>query len=73
MFLEIFILTVAILLIALLAMGIRIIVKKNGRFVQTAIGKNKEMAKRGVFCASYEERKLRNKIDGKPTCSGGCC
>jgi hypothetical protein len=57
----------------MLAMGVRILFKKNGRFVQTSIGKNKEMAKRGVYCASSEERKLRNKIDGKFTCSRGCC
>ncbi|MEA3318173.1 MAG: hypothetical protein U9R54_09465 [Bacteroidota bacterium] len=71
MFLELFILTAVILSIGLLAMAIRIFVK--GRFTQTVIGKNKEMAKRGVYCASHEERKLRNKIDKKPVCTKGGC
>ncbi|MEE4115964.1 MAG: hypothetical protein V2I37_07340 [Marinilabiliaceae bacterium] len=51
MFLQLLMLSGILLLISVAALGIRILVKKNGRFPQTHIGRNKEMAKRGISCA----------------------
>lgn len=51
MFLQLLLLSGIIILISVAGLGIRILVKKNGRFPQTHVGKNKEMAKRGITCA----------------------
>ncbi len=51
MFLKLLLLSSIIILISVAGLGIRLLVKKNGRFPQTHVGKNKEMAKRGIKCA----------------------
>ena len=51
MFLQLLLLSGILIFISVAALGIRILVKKNGRFVQTHVGRNKEMAKRGITCA----------------------
>lgn len=51
MFLKLLLLSSIIILISIAALGIRLLVKKNGRFPQTHVGRNKEMAKRGISCA----------------------
>ncbi len=51
MFLQLLLLSGIILLISVAGLGIRILIKKNGRFPQTHVGRNKEMAKRGISCA----------------------
>jgi len=51
MFLQLLLLSGIIILISVAGLGIRILVKRNGRFPQTHVGRNKEMAKRGIKCA----------------------
>lgn len=38
-------------MIALLGLGIKVLFSKNGRFPETHVGRNKELAKRGIKCA----------------------
>ena len=47
MLLIIFVITIILLGIALVGLGITILLKKNGSFPETHIGRNKEMKKRG--------------------------
>jgi hypothetical protein len=54
-------LVISILLMAVITalMSIRILLKKNGRFPNTRIGGNRTMARRGIFCASVEDKIAR--------------
>ena len=60
---------VAILLgIALIGLGITMLIKKNGKFPETHIGKNKAMKERGINCANTTDRLERQNykpIDNK--------
>ena len=52
-----------------------IIFRKNGRFPETEISRNKEIRKLGIKCAKEDELKMWGKRNGKsaPTCSDlGC-
>ncbi len=51
MFLQVLLLSVGIILLSVAGLGIKILIQKNGRFPQTHVGRNKEMAKRGISCA----------------------
>lgn len=47
-------------------MSVKVIFKKNGRFPNTHIEGNKELAKKGIYCAKTEDRlqrKQQNLID----------
>jgi hypothetical protein len=66
MLVIIFIITFILLGIALVGLGLTILIKKNGTFPETHIGKNKEMRKRGIYCANttdHLERKTYKPID----------
>lgn len=52
----VFIITAVLLGIALAGLGITILIKKNGKFPQTHIGKNPEMKCRGIHCANSTDR-----------------
>ena len=62
--LKLFLITIIFLAIAIVIFSITQLVKKNGKFPQTHIGRNKVMAKKGISCAQGEERRCRSKIDG---------
>jgi len=73
----------AIILVGLCVIGLcfNIIFRKDGRFPETEISRNKEMRKRGIVCAKEEEMKLWGRKNGRkaPSCSelgcsdcGGC-
>ena len=71
------ILLAAVVLVGLCVIGLcfNIIFRKNGRFPETEISRNKEMRKRGIICAKEEELRLWGRKHGKshPTCSDiGC-
>lgn len=72
MFIELLLLAVIIIAISMVGMGISMLVKKGGRFPETSVGKNKELSKMGIKCASHEEILVRRQIDGRGSCSGGC-
>lgn len=68
MFLQLLLLSGIIILISVAGLGIRILIKKNGRFPQTHVGRNKEMAKRGIKCAQSIDVGCQPS-DNNPGCS----
>lgn len=68
MFIKLLLLSIFFVALALLALGIRILVLKGGRFPQTHVGRNKEMVKRGITCASSIDTGC-NPTDDFPGCS----
>ena len=59
MLLTIFIIVVILLGLALIGLGLTMLIKKNGKFPETHIGKNKAMKERGISCAATTDRKER--------------
>ena len=59
--LKIFIFCVIIIGIAVLLMSVRILLKKNGRFVKTHVRQSKAMRDRGVTCVQSQEFAMRHK------------
>lgn len=60
------ILTLAIVLIAVVLLGIKVLFVKNGKFPNIHIGANKAMRKKGISCAlstDANERKQTNLTD----------
>ena len=53
--LEVVILSVIILLVSITLLCIRVIFKKNGRFVNTHIDSNPIMRKKGIKCAKAQD------------------
>jgi hypothetical protein len=51
MFLKLLIISSLFVLVSLAGLGLRILLKKNGRFPETHVSRNKEMQKRGLSCA----------------------
>lgn len=56
MLLTVFVLVFILLGIALVGLGITILIKKNGKFPETHIGKNKAMKERGIHCANTTDQ-----------------
>ena len=59
--LKIFIFCVIIIGIAVLLMSVRILLKKNGRFVKTHVSQSKAMRDRDVTCVQSQEFAMRHK------------
>ena len=59
--LKIFIFCVIIIGIAVLLMSVRILLKKNGRFVKKHVSQSKAMRDRGVTCVQSQEFAMRHK------------
>ncbi len=55
MLFTVFIIVAILLGIALIGLGITMLIKKNGKFPETHIGKNKAMKERGINCANTTE------------------
>lgn len=68
MFIKLLLLSIFFVALALLALGIRILVLRGGRFPQTHVGRNKEMAKRGIKCAQSVDTGC-HPTDDFPGCS----
>lgn len=56
MLLTVFILVIILLGLSLIGLGITILLKKNGKFPNTHIGKSKAMKDRGIHCANTTDR-----------------
>ena len=56
MLFTIFIIVAILLGLALVGLGINILFRKNGKFPETHIGKNKAMKDRGIHCANTTDR-----------------
>ncbi len=67
----IIVLGTAIVMMSLIFAGLslNIIFKKNGKFPETSIGRNKNLRKRGITCAKHDEIVCQ----GKTERGGSCC
>jgi hypothetical protein len=72
MFIKLMIPAMLIVAVALVFLGIRMLIQKNGKFPETEVGHNKEMRKLGIICAKAEEIKCRRDIDRNVTGNSGC-
>lgn len=52
---------IAILLVAILLMGVRVFFTKKGKFPSSHVGGNKAMRERGIPCATSQDRQARAK------------
>jgi hypothetical protein len=68
MFLKLLILSAIFLTLAAVGMGIRMLIKTNGKFPETHISRNPEMRKRGIKCAQQTDIGCQS-TDGFPGCS----
>lgn len=59
--LKVFFYCVIILAICILLMSVRVIFKKNGRFVKTHVSSSKAMRDRGVTCVQSQDYAARHK------------
>jgi len=55
MFIKLILLSTGIIVLSLLGLSLNMLLKKDGKFPVTSIGKNKEMRKRGITCAKHDE------------------
>ena len=55
MFFKLLILSAIFLALAAIGMGIRMLLKTNGKFPETHISRNPEMRKRGITCAQQND------------------
>lgn len=72
---KIFIAALLLVGICIIGLCFNIIFRKNGKFPETEIERNKEMRKLGIKCAKEDELKMWGRRNGKkyPSCSDiGC-
>ena len=60
-FIYAFIFGVIIIGVAVLLLCVRILLKKNGRFVKTHVSQSKAMRERGVTCVQSQDFAMRHK------------
>jgi len=53
--LEILVISTIILLLCVVLLSVRVIFKKNGRFVNTHVGSNPAMRKKGIKCVQAQD------------------
>ena len=68
-FLTLLALTAVLLGLCMAGLGIRMLLKKNGRFPETHIGRNKHMKKLGITCAKNESALCQGRKEA-PECQG---
>ena len=59
--LKVFIYCVIIIGVAVLLMSVRILLKKNGRFVKTHVSQSKAMRDRGITCVQSQDFAMRHR------------
>ena len=60
----------AVIIVCVAAMCFNIIFRRNGRFPETEISRNRELRKRGIRCVREEEIRLWRRKNGRePSCS----
>ena len=52
---PVLLLSLLIVALCIIGLSIKVLLKKNGRFPQIHIGKNKEMAKSNIHCVNTED------------------
>lgn len=60
--LKVFLVAIALIAIAFSALGIRVLFTKNGQFPHTHVGGNRELMKRGIFCAQTWDKMEQKKV-----------
>jgi len=62
--LKILLLTIGLIAIVFALFSIKVLIKKNGKFPKSRIGGNREMSKRGIYCATTQDKidRKKNKI-----------
>jgi len=71
MILKVLILSAILVGIAFVGLAFKVLFVREGRFPQTSIGKNKDMAKLGITCVKHDEYKCwKEGGTGGPGC--GC-
>ncbi len=68
MFIKLMLLSFVFVVIALLGLAVKILFSKARRFPETHVGRNKEMARRGIRCAQSIDTGC-NPTDNFPGCS----
>jgi hypothetical protein len=58
---KVVLLSIVLMAIVALLMSVRILFKKNGKFPNLHIGANQELKKRGISCATSQDRDARTK------------
>jgi len=65
---TVFLLTLVLLTLGITGMSIALILRKNGKFPDSSIGRNKNMSERGIRCPNQEERNLLKKEKNEHCC-----
>jgi hypothetical protein len=60
MILKLLLISIVLMAVVMGLFSIRILLQKNGKFPNSHIGGNKNMARKGIFCASTQD-KIANK------------
>lgn len=69
---QILIVTIILIGIGFALLSIKILIKRNGRFPHTHIGGNKALNKKGIYCATTQDKLERKKaINIKPLALDG--
>ncbi|MFO7862975.1 MAG: hypothetical protein R6U85_03160 [Salinivirgaceae bacterium] len=59
---KLLLISIAMMALVFLALGVRVFFQKNGKFPHTHVGGNKELIKRGIYCAGTWDRIERKKV-----------
>ena len=59
--LKILLFTIVLIAIVFALFSIRVLLKKDGKFPKSKIGGNREMSKRGIYCATTQDKIDRKK------------
>ncbi len=62
MVLKVVLISIVLLAVAFVGLAISILIKKNGRFPEIHIGRSKELKKRGISCATSQDKAEQNKM-----------
>lgn len=59
---EVLLLAIALVGISFVALGVNIFFRKEGKFPETEVGKNRKMRQLGIVCAKCEEHRKYREI-----------
>ncbi len=62
MVLKVVLISIVLLAVAFVGLAISILIKKNGRFPEIHIGRSKELKKRGISCATSQDKAEQAKV-----------
>ncbi len=71
MFVKILLLSIGMIAIAFVGFAINVLFKKNGKFPDGSVGKNKTLRNKKIYCIKTEQKILDNQIKAEkdPVCS----